>query len=322
MDSLNQLKINALESKNDFETQAIELFKFQAQYNPVYNSFLNSLQFDFENVTSLNQIPFLPIEFFKNHIIKTSNWQEQQLFKSSGTSGSSRSQHFIEDTAFYEKVSRQIFENQFGNLQEYVVLALLPNYFDQGHSSLVFMVNHFIKNGKSGSGFYLNNKEEMFELLENNSLKKILFGVTYALLDLAEKEDILVRNCKIIETGGMKGRKAEITRMELHERLQNGFGDNEIHSEYGMTELLSQAYGQNGKLAFPKWCRPLVREINDPFTINSVGSGGLNIIDMANVHSCAFIETQDLVEIGSDEMFEVKGRIDNSDLRGCSLLIS
>ena len=327
MHSLNSLKSNVFNVNDQtFDYQALELFHYQFKNNKIYRDYVQYLGINPNKITSISQIPFLPIQFFKRHKITSGFFSPTHIFESSGTAGE-RSKHYIEDLTFYEKVSSQIFRSFFGELQEAVIIGLLPSYLERGNSSLVFMVNHFIEESKNiYSGFYLNNYNDLIETLDNltNCDNPIfLFGVTFALLEFSKIFHQEIKNLKIIETGGMKGKGRELIREELHEKLSKSFKSHQIFSEYGMTELLSQAYLlKDGFFHTPPWMRVLIREIHDPFQYTENGQTGIiNIIDLANVHSCAFIETEDLGMLHEDS-FKVIGRLDNSDLRGCNLLVS
>ena len=327
MQSLNSLKSKVFQiNTQNFEKTALEIFRFQYIRNPVYKSYVDHLKISPDDVNSSRKIPFLPIRFFKSQKIQISNCKSEAVFLSSGTTGT-RSRHFIEDLGFYKKVSSIIFELFYGEIEGEMFIGLLPSYLERGDSSLVYMVNHFIeRSGKKDSGFYLNNIDELIyklETLRSMSWKVYLFGVTFALLDLTEKYSSNSGNLVIIETGGMKGRGKEMIRAELHEKLKKSFPQSKICSEYGMTELLSQAYMTEGGLfQTPPWMKVLIRDIYDPFDYLCYGkSGAINIIDLANVHSCSFIETEDL-GIANENGFQVLGRLDNSDLRGCNLLFS
>ena len=311
-------------SKSTFDNHAIELFKFQARYNLVYKAYLESLNFDPNNVDKIDQIPFLPIEFFKHHTVKTNDWEDEIVFESSGTTQIITSKHHLPDLDFYHSHARKIFENKFGGLDGKSIFALLPSYLERGGSSLVSMVDSFIKSTSSKrSGFYLDNTTELIDNIAKSEEEIFLFGVTFALLNLAENFDVDLCHVTVIETGGMKGRRDEITKEELYEVLKSRLGISKIYSEYGMTELLSQAYGKDGRFPQSSTMRIIIRDINDPFTSVKEGkTGGINIIDLANAHSCSFIETKDLGRINQDKKFEVLGRFDNSDLRGCNLLVS
>ncbi len=305
------------------------MFRFQARHNLVYKEYLQYLRVEPEQVKELEKIPFLPIEFFKTHRVVTGSFEPEAVFYSSGTTQSTRSQHEVAHLAWYEQTSRLIFEKFYGPLQDYIVLALLPSYLEQGGSSLVAMVDYFIKQtGQEEEGFFLHNHKLLLQTLRQARFKQkkvLLIGVSYALLDLAAKlkgqEDF--SGVTVMETGGMKGRHREMIREELHERLKKGFGVSEIHSEYGMTELLSQGYSMGDGLFRPGFSmRILLRDLNDPFHISTGSrSGGINVIDLANADSCAFIETKDIGRLHPDGSFEVLGRFDNSDIRGCNLLV-
>ncbi|MGW8123562.1 acyl transferase [Roseivirga echinicomitans] len=310
-----------------FEALALDVFRFQHQENPVYRDFVNHLGVNIEAITKLESIPFLPIEFFKTHTIKSGNWQSDLCYESSGTTGQITSKHWVADEEFYLKIAQKIFAKTYGNVEEYTVLALLPSYLERSNSSLVAMANRFIQFSKDpASGFFLNNADELYELLltcKSEGRKTILLGVTFGLLDFVEAYQMDFPELIVMETGGMKGRREELVREEVHEILKTGFGVSNIHSEYGMTELLSQGYSQGeGLFRCGYTMKILTRDINDPLTVtNQVRSGGINIIDLANVHSCSFIETKDLGRVYPDGTFEVLGRIDNSDIRGCNLMV-
>lgn len=322
MESLERFNKNIFKiSDKEFEQTALQLFEIQSKQNPVYREYLKYLQVTPENIKSILDIPCLPIEFFKSHDVKTGEWTQEQIFKSSGTTKTGRSQHFIPNKTFYQQLSLRIAEQYFGDIDKIKILALLPSYLENGDSSLVEMVNHFISKAATESGFHLNSHVELVKKLNHSTERVMLFGVSYALLDLAESFEMDLSEHIIVDTGGMKGRKKEMTRTELHSRLKKSFNSSVIHSEYGMTELLSQAYGVEGNLRFPIWCKPLARDLNDPFDIKTKGAGALNVIDLANAYSCAFIETKDLVQIRNNGEFEVLGRMDNTDIRGCSLLL-
>ncbi|MDJ1479656.1 acyl transferase [Cytophagaceae bacterium YF14B1] len=311
-----------------FEEKALELFRFQASANQIYRKYLEFLKIDPAKISSVNEIPFLPIEFFKAHTITSVQSQPAALFESSGTTGQIRSRHYVYDTSFYEKVAQYIFEQIYGSLAEFHVLALLPSYLERTGSSLVYMVEHFIRESHSSeSGFFLHDQSELvskIDTLVQQNKKVLLIGVTFALLDLAEHYGGRDWSRVIVmETGGMKGRREELLREEVHEILKQAFLLPKVHSEYGMTELLSQAYSfGNGVFQMPPTMRILIRDVNDPFSINAnQRSGGINIIDLANVDSCAFIETKDIGIVHPDNTFQVLGRFDNSDIRGCNLLV-
>ena len=332
--------IFSITSPHEFQRTALSVFNYQASENEVYKQYIKSLKINVDSIVTLEQIPFLPIQFFKTHTIVTdkeetkNKKQETSIFTSSGTTGTTTSKHYVNDISIYEKSYRKGFEHFYGNVENYAVFALLPSYLEREGSSLIYMVNDLIKLSKNKhSKFYLNNIDEMIGWLmlreqfllqpENFGKKNILLGVTYALLDLIEKQHFTLQNTIIMETGGMKGKREEQVREQLHATLCNGFGVNAIHSEYGMTELLSQAYSKgNGVFNCPPWMKILIRDTNDPFSILATNkTGGINVIDLANINSCSFIATQDLGKYHPNNSFEVLGRFDNSDIRGCNLLI-
>ena len=322
-----------------FRQLALDIFHFQFGANKVYNSYVNALGKTPSDVDEIEKIPFLPISFFKTDEIKTGRFNAEVIFKSSGTTQTISSQHHVKDVSIYAKSFTSAFKKMYGDLNGWCVLGLLPSYLEKGDSSLVYMVDSFIKQSQHGqSGFYLYDLDKLKETLlslERSNQKTLLIGVTYALLDFAEKfpPDSYregLKNTIIMETGGMKGRRVELTRMEVHERLGKAFGNTEIHSEYGMTELLSQAYAKKeGRFQCSPWMKVLIRDDEDPLTVqdsdpiaigSGVVSGAINIIDLANVYSCSFIATDDIGKLYADKSFEVLGRMDGSDLRGCSLL--
>ena len=317
----------AIDSEEAFNKHALALFHFQADEIPIYRDYLIALKIDKAAITHWKNIPCLPISFFKTHQLIAKDKSAEIIFTSSGTTGMITSSHHVTEIKLYEESFLKAFEMFYGNPKNYCILALLPAYLEREGSSLVYMADRLIKESNHiNSGFYLNQYAELSKLLSSlHDQKKstILIGVTFALLDLVEQFPLSFPELIIIETGGMKGRRKEIIREELHQILMKGFNVNSIHSEYGMTELLSQAYSKgNGVFNCPPWMKIAVREINDPFVNVNVGqSGGLNVIDLANVYSCAFIATQDLGKQNEDENFEVLGRFDNSDLRGCNLLV-
>ena len=320
-------RIFEITTTDDFNALALEIFYFQATENKVYNAYLKHLETRPEEVTSLAEVPYLPIQFFKTHSVLTGEVKPEQVFTSSGTTGANTSQHLVADLGLYEKSFTTSFEQFYGPAKDLCILALLPAYLERKGSSLVYMADQLIHNsGHPDSGFYLNNLEELSEKL--NRLKKenhpvLLIGVTFALLDLAESHPMELPNTIIMETGGMKGRRKEMVREEVHIVLKNAFHQSSIHSEYGMTELLSQAWSSgDGIFKAPPWMKIQTREPNDPFSALSEGkTGGINLIDLANLWSCSFIATQDLGRVYDDGTFEVLGRFDNSDLRGCNLMI-
>ena len=313
----------------NFEEIALQLFEFQYTHNLVYKQFVDYLKINVSNVQTVQQIPFLPIEFFKTHRIISGNAEPQKIFESSGTTGQITSKHMVVDLKLYEESFEKGFEQFYGNIEDWTILALLPSYLERDTSSLVYMVDDLIKKSKNpNSGFFLNNLDELAVKIKSNisnpKSQILLIGVTFALLDFADQFPMDLSDVIIMETGGMKGRREEITRDEVHAILTKAFKVKTIHSEYGMTELLSQGYSKgNGIFETPKWMKILKRDIYDPFHITETkGRGGLNVIDLANIYSCSFIATQDLVNIISDTEFEILGRIDNSDIRGCNLMVS
>lgn len=318
-------QINSDDTLND---QALVIFRYQFQNNPVYSEFVDRLKVKINQVDHYLKIPFFPIGFFKTHRIISGKEQIAGFFSSSGTTGDMVSKHFYTNPALYEKSFTTHFERVYGKISDYFILALLPSYLERKGSSLIFMVEDLIKkSGHPESGFYLDEHEklaEMLKLLDSSGQKVLLIGVSFALLDFIEKYKFTLQNTTIIETGGMKGRRREILREDLHRRLCEGFGVSKIHSEYGMTELFSQAYSSgDGIFTPPSWMKVLIRDINDPLTLLPPGkTGGINIIDLANIDSCSFIATQDLGKTFSNGSFEVVGRFDNSDVRGCNLMVS
>ena len=311
------------ENINDF---ALKLFHFQAQNNEIYRRYLNELNIDPISIKSIHHIPFLPIEFFKQFTVKTGTWKPQVIFESSGTTGQIRSKHHVRQLAWYLKNAERIFNTFYGDLKDFHILALLPSYLERNNSSLVAMTDHFIKkSGSEYSGFYLDEVDELYRKLlklKDDKKKTILIGVTFALLDFCGEYPIDFKELIVIETGGMKGRRKEMIRGEVHAQLKKGFSVEMVHSEYGMTELLSQAYSfGDGKYVSPSSMRVILREINDPFQYkNDNKTGAINIIDLANIETCAFIETKDLGLINQDGTFEILGRFDNSELRGCNMM--
>lgn len=316
-----------IKSQKEFEDLALKIFKFQFENNKVYRSFCDLLYKNPSDVKTISDIPFLPIQFFKSHYVLSSNDEIVQTFTSSGTSGNQTSKHFVTDLNLYEKSFNKGFEQFYGNIKDYTVLALLPSYLEREGSSLIYMVEHLIKaSNKPKSGFYLNNLSELKETLielDSKNEKVLLIGVSFALLDLVELQQFNLKNTIVMETGGMKGRRKELIRQELHNILKKGFGVNKIQSEYGMTELLSQAYSKgNGIFECPNWMKILTRDTEDALTILPTGkTGGINVIDLANINSCSFIATQDLGKTYDNGSFEIIGRFDNSDIRGCNLMV-
>jgi hypothetical protein len=318
-------KIMAINSKSDFEKMSLKLFDYQMENNPIYAPYA-ALILKGEIPTNIYEIPFLPIEFFKQEQIICQGKGVEEVFLSSGTTGE-QSKHLVADLSLYKKSYLNTFQQFYGDIKDYCILALLPNYQDREGSSLIYMVNDLItKSEHPKSGFYLNNLAELSETikeLEGKGQKVILFGVTYALLDLAAQYPQLLKHTIIMETGGMKGKRKELLKEEIHQLVQDAFLTENIHSEYGMTELLSQGYSK-GKNIFnsPPWMKILIRDVNDPLSIiGNNKTGGINVIDLANIYSCPFIATQDLGKQFDNDSFSVLGRFDNSDVRGCNLLV-
>lgn len=322
--SLKQ-KLFRLDS-DEFDDLALNLFKYQAVNNHVYNEYIQNIGVNIQNIQTISDIPFLPIEFFKTHEIKSGSWQSSTIFESSGTTNKNVSKHHVLDVDFYLKHSQLLFEEAFGQVSQYHIFALLPSYLERDNSSLIYMIDHLIRQSSSEhSGFFLNNISSLnkrIEQVKESDRKILLIGVSYALLDFIEQYKVDLSGHIVMETGGMKGRRKEITRNELHERLKKGFRVERIYSEYGMTELLSQMYlNENGFFSEPPTMKVLIRDINDPFEILGLNKqGGLNVIDLANYNTCCFIETKD---IGKRTIhgIDVLGRFDNSDIRGCNLMI-
>ncbi|WP_298754355.1 acyl transferase [uncultured Psychroserpens sp.] len=324
---INTNAIFSISTEKDFSTLALDIFKFQFENNPVYRSFCDLLYTHPSDVKQIEDIPFLPIQFFKSHHILSSKAQIQDVFSSSGTTGSKTSKHYVTDLSIYEQSFRKGFEEFYGSIKDYVILALLPNYLERKGSSLIYMVNDMIQHSNHPeSGFYLNNINDLKQqliTLDAQGKKILLIGVSFALLDVVEQYQFQLKNTIVMETGGMKGRRKELVRDELHALLKSGFGVSEIHSEYGMTELLSQAYSLgNGRFKCPNWMRVLTRDPEDALTLQNINkTGGINIIDLANINSCSFIATQDLGRTYKDRSFEIIGRFDSSDIRGCNLMV-
>lgn len=315
-------------SVRSFNELALTLFRYQATANPVYREFLHLLNCPVDEIQDVESIPYLPIELFKKHRVLCEGLESEHEFSSSGTSGSQMSRHFVPDLQWYEQSFFAGFEHVYGRVEGKAVLALLPAYLERKGSSLVYMADHLIKrSGVAQSGFFLDDLAELTRTLEElrkAQIPTILLGVSFALLQMVESYPMSFPELTVMETGGMKGRRKELIRAELHELLRSGFGVSQVHSEYGMTELMSQAYArEDGKFECPPWMRVSIREYNDPMSQAKLGkTGGLNIIDLANVDSCAFIATSDLGRMDAQGRFEVLGRFDYSDARGCNLLIS
>ncbi|MEI6820775.1 MAG: acyl transferase [Bacteroidota bacterium] len=314
-----------IKSDSEFNDLALDTFRHQYKYNLLYKNFVDLNYSDINAIKTYNEIPFIPIGFFKTHQIITGDTHVDNYFKSSGTTGQERSTHYVKDLKLYEESFINGFKHFFGDINRFTILALLPNYLSQQDSSLIYMVTKLIElSNDKNSGFYLNNYAELNQKLKDIKNKKIiLIGVTYALLDLAEQFPIAIPKAIIMETGGMKGKRKELVREELHDTLTKAFDVENIYAEYGMTELLSQGYSKGkGLYETPPWMKILIRDVDDPLTMaGNNKSGGINVIDLANIYSCSFIATQDLGKKYDNNMFEVLGRFDNSDIRGCNLMV-
>lgn len=325
METLNH-HIFRLQSEADFEQTALRIFRFQYENNPVYQSYCQHLNINKEEVKTLCDIPFLPISFFKTHEVKTTIFKPMLTFRSSGTTGMQHSQHLIKDALLYRRSLLNSFRHFYGDPSEYTFLALLPNYLEQKNSSLIYMMEALMhKSGAKDNGYFLYNHEDLYQKLiqlRDNHQKTILWGVTFALLDFAEHYYLDFPELIVFETGGMKGRRKEMVKEELYEILQKAFGVPSIHSEYGMCELLSQAYSKSDNLfTTPPWMRLRLRNEKDPLdTSDSVGTGVINVIDLANIYSCSFIATEDLGR-RHPQGIEILGRLDHSQLRGCNLMV-
>ena len=323
----NQNAIFNIKTETDFEDLALQIFNYQFNNNKVYRSFCDLLYKHPSDVKTIQDIPFLPIQFFKTHEVLSSKNNIEATFTSSGTTGNLTSKHHVTDLDIYIQSFTKGFKQFYGDIEDYVILALLPSYLEREDSSLVYMVNDLInQSNHKASGFYLDNLSELKDTLihlDSKGKKTLLIGVSFALLDLVETHKFKLKNTIIMETGGMKGKRKEMIRTELHKKLKDGFGVNTIHSEYGMTELLSQAYSKgHGVFNCPPWMKILTRDTEDALTIQNYGkAGGINVIDLANINACSFIATQDLGRVNQDGSFEVIGRFDNSDIRGCNLMV-
>jgi phenylacetate-coenzyme A ligase PaaK-like adenylate-forming protein len=327
--------INIIQETNDenFTEKALQVFNFQYLNNEVYRSFCDIIGVNNKQITSIENIPYLPIIFFKSKTIKTTTFETDIIFESSGTAGLVNSKHSIRDISIYENSFFQCFQQFYGDVKDYCIIGLLPSYLERKGSSLVYMVNALINASKNNnSGFYLYDYKKLEQVLLKNEAAKqptILFGVTYALIDFAEQYHMHLTHTIIMETGGMKGRKEEMTRKAVHNIIKKKLGVAVVHSEYGMTELLSQAYSKgDGLFISPPWMKILIRSEDDPFNVtstkkveNNVVSGAINIIDLANIYSCSFIATDDAGKLYADNSFEITGRLENSDIRGCSLMV-
>ena len=313
-------------SSEEFLNLAIEVFRFQYENVEVYRNFCDLLLCEPTKIKTVEEIPFLPIQFFKTHSIIAKGMNPKITFTSSGTTGMITSNHLVGDLKIYEESFSKGFQKEYGSPNNYAILALLPSYLEREGSSLIYMVESLIEQSLNPhSGFYLYEMDSLIEklnFLENQGQKSILIGVSYALLDLIEKKDLKLKNTLVMETGGMKGRRKEMIKEELHEILKNGFGVEKIHSEYGMTELLSQAYSKgDGIFSCPPWMKVLTRDPEDAKTYITKKTGGINVVDLANIYSCSFIATQDLGKVNNDGSFEIMGRFDTSDIRGCNLMV-
>ncbi|HLG34511.1 MAG TPA: acyl transferase [Bacteroidia bacterium] len=321
-------KIFSIQSEKDFTDAALAVFHYQVQHCKVYSEYVKLREVKTDNIKQVRDIPLLPIEFFKSHKVLSDEKTEEVIFHSSGTTGNSVSKHFVADAGLYIRSFEKCFKIFYGSIEDYCFLALLPSYLERENSSLVFMANHLIKKSRYPlSSFYPDDHEKLFLTLKKlmtEEKKVILFGVSYALLGFAEKFPLSLRNVTVMETGGMKGRREELTRGELHQQLCNAFQLSSVHSEYGMTELLSQAYSKgNGIFHSPPWMKIMLRNPDDPFDVSEKNLQGIvNVIDLANIYSCSFIATQDFGRVAGGNSFEISGRTDYSDVRGCNLMIS
>jgi hypothetical protein len=318
-------------SSDGFESLALEVFMFQYEHNEIYRRFVDALLVDVTSVNSLLKIPFIPISFFKSHKVETTSFQPETIFESSGSTQMIPSRHFVKELSLYRESFSKAFELFYGGIADYCIIGLLPSYLEREHSSLTLMVDELITAScHQQSGFYLDEHDKLYSVLqdlENSKQKTILIGVSFGLLDFAERYSLSLKHTIVMETGGMKGRREELTRQQVHKFLQQRLGVTAIHAEYGMTELLSQSYSKgNGIFYCPPWMKVLLREEDDPLTVkdgsfNTGISGVINVVDLANLYSCSFIATDDVGKIYADGGFEVLGRMDNSDIRGCSLMV-
>jgi len=329
MDQAFIREIFNIKDDRTFSAAALKVFRYQSVHTPVYSDYLATMGIEPERIREPEEVPFLPIEFFRSHTVLAEGKKTEVIFESSGTTGSTPSRHYVADASLYRESFTKGFRRLYGDPAKFCLLALLPSYMERKGSSLVYMMDHLIKQTvQPDSGFYLENLRELSSILQKrmkDQVPTLLMGVSFALLDLAEQYPFqLDKHIIIMETGGMKGHRKELIRSELHQQLKEAFGIGHIHSEYGMTELLSQAYSAGeGLFKTPPWMKILIRDPNDPLSLLSTGqSGGINIIDLANINSCSFIATGDLGKIHEDNSFEVLGRYDNSDIRGCNLLVT
>jgi Acyl-protein synthetase, LuxE. len=321
-------EVFAVSNEKQFDLIALKVFEFQFYNNNVYNQYCKLLNKTPDLVSSVKHIPFLPISFFKSHKIVTTVFNPELIFESSGTTGFNASRHYIKKASLYEASFTKAFNQFFGNIKNCCVLGLLPSYLERSNSSLVYMVDHLIRESSHPeSGFYLYDYSKLnnvLQKLESTGVETVLFGVTYALLDFSNQYPNKLKNIKILETGGMKGRQKEMVKSELYDRLRSSFGLEHIYAEYGMTELLSQAYAIDGIYSCPPWMKVILRDETDPLSTSeyvNINSGAINIIDLANIYSCSFIATDDIGKIRPEGSLEVLGRLDNSDIRGCSLMV-
>ena len=326
------LRLNSLPDKifsvtdSTFEEVALAVFRYQYEEVEIYRLYCDSLKRNPSSVNSLDTIPFLPIEFFKSHAVMAKDKSAQKVFESSGTTGQISSKHAVADLILYERSFEKCFGQFYGDVSEYVILALLPSYLERDNSSLVYMAKRLIEqSNQNASGFFLHDFEKLYDwldVLKNGKRKVMLLGVTFGLLDFTDKYKIDFTDLIVMETGGMKGRRKELTREEVHMQLRTAFGVKHIHSEYGMTELLSLAYSQgNGVFNSPAWMKVLVRDMYDPLVLQKENTtGGVNVIDLANLYSCSFIATGDLGKAKPDGSFEILGRMDSAEIRGCNLM--
>ena len=327
MITISPEQIFSIRSEAGFKQVALKIFQYQAEENSIYSAFVKALGISVNSISDLRSIPFLPVEFFKSHQIQCGKGKPEITFSSSGTTGTNQSKHPVKDLNIYVQSFREGFKHFYGEIQEYTLLALLPSYLEREGSSLIYMIDDLIKQSNSPqSGYYLYNHDELYSTLnqlKSEKKKVILIGVTYALLDFSESYKIDFPELILMETGGMKGKRKELVREELHKILCDGFGVSQIHSEYGMTELLSQGYSKGqGRFECPPWMKVLIRDTNDPLSfLDTDKTGGITVIDLANLHSCAFLSTQDLGKLYPDGSFEILGRFDNSDIRGCNLMV-
>lgn len=314
-------------NSKSFEDSALKIFNYQAKNNPVYEEFLYHMKTDPRKVRMVSEIPFLPVDFFKSHKVICKGKTEKVIFTSSGTTGITKSRHYVADINLYEESFVRTFKSFYGNPADYCIIALMPDAEERKDSSLVYMAGKLIRLSENPlSNFYLNDFDKLIEVLKiqkNKKQKTIILGLSYALMDFAENIPMRLRDTIIMETGGMKGKREEMPKVGLHSFLKKSFGVNEIHSEYGMTELLSQAYSSgNQKYFCPPWMKIMIRDPYDPFSLMETGkTGGINIIDLANIYSCSFIETRDMGKLFNDGSFEVLGRLDQSEIRGCNLMM-